>query len=98
LSYIATANDEMLVPGPLRDRFRIVRIPMPTAEDLPALCRSLVADLARESGSDPLWAPHLHLNGEELYIAAELWRGGSIRRLRQIVSRILAKRADMARH
>jgi hypothetical protein len=96
VSYLATANDEMLLPRPLRDRFRLLRISAPTAADLPALARGIVADLARESGSDPRWFPDL--DEDELWMAGELWNGGSVRRLRDIVARIVVKRADAPRH
>ena len=33
------------LPKPLRDRFRLLRIPVPTIDDLQALCRGIVADL-----------------------------------------------------
>jgi hypothetical protein len=96
VSYIATANDELLLPPPLRDRFRLFRIPAPTAEDLPALCRGIVADLIRESGMDPAWTPPL--DGDEIWMAAGLWKGGSMRRLRDIVIRIVVRRAEAPRH
>ena len=95
ISWIATANDELGLPGPLRDRFRILRIPVPTVEHLPALARGIVADLVKESASDPHWFPPL--DEGELWIAGELWKGGSVRRLREIIGRILVHRADAER-
>lgn len=96
LSFFATANEPSVLDAPLRDRLRIVRIPQPTAEDVPALARGIVRDLAKESGMDERWFPPL--DGDERDMATQLWRGGSVRRLREIVSRILVKRADMPRH
>ncbi|MBX9830210.1 MAG: AAA family ATPase [Xanthobacteraceae bacterium] len=96
LSYIAIANDPLLIPAPLRDRFRILRILAPTAEHLPALCRYIVYDLANEAGMDAAWFPEL--DDDELWIAEQLWKGGSVRRLREIVARIVVRRADMPRH
>jgi hypothetical protein len=93
VSYILTANSDVDLPAPLRDRLRIVRLPRPTAEHLPAVCRSVVADLARESGSDVRWYPHL--DADELWVVERLWAGGSLRRLREIVSRLLLKRSEM---
>jgi hypothetical protein len=52
--------------------------------------------LIKESGSEPHWFPPL--DGDELWMAGELWRGGSVRRLRDIVARIVVKRADMPKH
>lgn len=97
LSFVATANDPMQLDTPLRDRFRILRIPSPTSEDLPALCRGILADLVRESGMAREWMRDLDAS-EIDYVAAKLWRGGSVRRLREIVVRIIAKRADMPKH
>jgi hypothetical protein len=42
------------------------------------------------------WIPDL--DEGEFYIVARLWRGDSVRRLREIVSRIIAKRANMPKH
>jgi hypothetical protein len=90
VNYILTCNEDSALPGPLRDRLRIVRLPRPTIEHLPALARGIVADIAKERGGDPRWWPPL--DDPELAIAEELWRGGSVRRLRAIVERLLAYR------
>ena len=99
ITYLATANDPMLMPDMLRDRFRLLRIPPPRREDLPALARTIVHDLARESGSKREWYPDL--DPDEVDMADQLWRRSttmSLRRLREIVSRILVHRADAPRH
>jgi ATP-dependent Lon protease len=96
VSFIATANDELLLPKPLRDRFRLLRIPAPTAADLPAICRGVMADLVEESGSDPHWFSPLE--SDEIDAVGQLWSGGSVRRLRDIVARLIVRRADMPRH
>jgi hypothetical protein len=96
VSYVLTANDDTLLPAPLRDRLRIVRLPEPTIEHLPALARGIVADIAKERGGDARWWPALE--DGELAIAEELWPGGSVRRLRVIVERILAYREQKPRN
>jgi hypothetical protein len=96
ISYLATANDELRLPGPLRDRFRLLRIPAPTIEHLPSLCRSILADLVKESASDPHWFPAL--DADEIWMAGELWKAGSLRRLRDIVGRIVIRRSNAPRH
>ena len=48
VSYIATANDVSRLPAPLRDRFRIVKVPDPTLAHLPALAANVMRDLAIE--------------------------------------------------
>jgi hypothetical protein len=83
------------LPAPLKDRLRIVRLPRPTIEHLPALARGIVADIAKERGGDPRWWSALE--DTELAIAEDLWRGGSVRRLRAIVERLLAYREERPR-
>jgi ATP-dependent Lon protease len=95
VSYLLTCNDDSMLPGPLKDRLRIIRLPRPTIEHLPALARGIVADIAKERGGDPRWIPGL--DDPELAIAEKLWRGGSVRRLRAIVERLLAYREERPR-
>lgn len=90
VSYIATANRLDPLPSPIRDRFRIVTFPKPTANDLDALLPAVIADLTKERGLDQSWvAP---LDGAEREAAARHWPGGSVRRLRRIVEAILRER------
>jgi ATPase family associated with various cellular activities (AAA) len=55
VSYVATANSLDALPSPLRDRFRIITFPKPTANDLDALLPAVTADLATERGLDHRW-------------------------------------------
>lgn len=96
VSYLLTANKDEDLPPPLRDRLRIIRLPRPTIDHMPALARGIVADVAGERGGDPRWWPEL--DDVELAIAAELWAGGSVRKLRAIVERLLAARERAPRH
>ena len=96
VNFFLTANDDSKLQGPLRDRLRIVRLPEPRREDLPILARAMVNDVARERGGNPAWWPHL--SEDELEIAGRLWLGGSVRRLRVIVERLLAAREKNARN
>jgi ATP-dependent Lon protease len=96
VSYVLTANDAAALSGPLRDRLRIVPLPQPAIEHLPQLARAIVADVARERGGDARWFPSL--DDGELAIAESLWRGGSVRRLRAIVKRVLARREQYPRN
>jgi ATP-dependent Lon protease len=52
VSYVATANTLDPLPGPIRDRFRVVTFPKPAASDLDALLPAIIADLAKERGLD----------------------------------------------
>jgi hypothetical protein len=90
VSYIATANSLDPLPGPLRDRFRIVRFPKPSADDLDALLPAILADFARERRLNESWVPPL--DGVEHAAIAQHWRGGSVRRLRRIVEAVLRQR------
>jgi ATP-dependent Lon protease len=90
VSYVATANSVDPLPSPIRDRFRVVAFPKPSADDLHALLPAVIADLARERGLDERGvAP---LDGIERAAAAQHWSGGSVRRLRRIVEAILNER------
>jgi ATP-dependent Lon protease len=90
VSYVATANSLDPLPSPIRDRFRIVTFPKPSADDLDALLPAVIADLARERGLDIRWvAP---LDSTERMAVATHWRGGSVRRLRRLVEAVLRER------
>ena len=96
VNYILTCNDDSVLPAPLKDRLRIIRLPRPTIAHLPALARGIVADIAKERGGDARFFPGL--NDPELAVAEALWaRGGSVRRLRAIVERLLAYREEKPR-
>ena len=90
VSYLATANSLDPLPGPIRDRMRVVTFPKPSADDLDALLPAVIADLARERGLDQSWIPPL--DGVEYAAVTMNWRGGSVRRLRRIVEVILRER------
>jgi ATP-dependent Lon protease len=90
VSYVATANSLDPLPNPIRDRFRVVMFPKPTADDLDALLPAVIADLAFERGLDESWVPPL--DGIERAALAQHWHGGSVRRLRRIVEAILRER------
>jgi ATP-dependent Lon protease len=94
ISYVATANSLDPLPGPLRDRWRVVTFPKPTAGDLDAMLPAITADLADESGLDSRWIEPL--TGYEREAVASHWRGGSVRRLRRVVEIVLRARDKSA--
>jgi len=96
VNYCLTANETTALPSAFRDRLRIVVLPQPSIEHLPQLARTIVLDIAKSRGGDPRWYPALE--DHELAIAEELWRGGSVRRLRAIVERLLAHREQNPRN
>jgi ATP-dependent Lon protease len=94
VSYVATANSLDALPSPLRDRFRVITFPKPTADYLNALLPAVVADLASERGLDHRWVDPL--TGFERDAVAAHWRGGSVRRLRRVVEIVLRARESAA--
>jgi ATP-dependent Lon protease len=90
ISFVATANSLDPLPGPIRDRFRVVKFPKPIADDLDALLPAVIADLARDRGLDESWIPPL--DGAEHAAVGRHWHGGSVRRLRRIVEAVLRER------
>ncbi|MCJ2020968.1 AAA family ATPase [Methylobacterium sp. E-041] len=93
--FLATANGTGAVPGPLLDRFRVVHVGLPKAEDLPVAAANLVAELRDERGLDAGWLPDL--DGDELHLLARVWKGGSLRPLRRAVTTLLDGRETLAR-
>jgi hypothetical protein len=95
LSWIFTANALEGIPGALRNRLRILRMPRPGREHVPALAALVLRDLLAERGVDPAWEPPL--DGEE--IAALVRAVGediSIRTLRRYVEGLLDARNNTA--
>lgn len=87
VSHFATANDLSSVPDPLRDRFRILQMPVPTWQHLGDLVDGIVWDLMTDRGMDVRWvAP---LAEDELDLVRQSWPGGSIRQLQRIVQTIV---------
>jgi ATP-dependent Lon protease len=90
ISYVATANSVAGLPRPLLDRFRVIKLTLPSRDHLDALLPAIIADLARDRGLDASWiAP---LDGYEHAAIASAWNGGSVRNLRRLVDVILRDR------
>jgi ATP-dependent Lon protease len=94
ISYVATANSVDTLPSPLRDRFRVIFFPKPTADHIDMLLPTVTADLATERGLDLRWVEPL--TGFERDAVAAHWRGGSVRRLRRVVEIVLRARENAA--
>jgi ATP-dependent Lon protease len=95
VSYIATANEVIKLPAPLRDRLRIIKVPTPTLAHLPHLARQVMRDLAIEDETRAHDAP---LAGDELAIIGKAWERSkfSMRALQAIVSATLEARDSCA--
>ena len=95
ISYIATANDVSKLPAPLRDRFRIVKVPAPTLAHLPKLAANVMRDLAIEDEARQHDAP---LATDELDVIGKAWARSrfSMRTLQKIVAATLEARDSYA--
>lgn len=94
VSYLGTVNDADLLPSPLRDRFRIVHVPPPGVEHVPAIVKRMVEEIRTERGIDPLFMPDLA--PDEIEILAEGWKPSSMRGLRGRVELMLKSRERLA--
>jgi hypothetical protein len=93
--WLATANDAGALHPALLDRFRILEMPDPRPEDLLAVLPGVTSAVAERRGLSPEWiAP---FDSVELEIIADLWPGGSIRRLGRVVEAILDARDNPQR-
>ncbi|WP_249143523.1 AAA family ATPase [Bradyrhizobium liaoningense] len=95
VNHIATANAVEDLPAPLRDRYRIVKVPSPRLVDLPVLAGNVMREMASESGEEAFAQA---LAADELDVIARAWTkvGFSIRKLQAIVSATLETRNQMA--
>ncbi len=95
VSYILTANDLQGLSRPLLDRAPPIAWPMPRREDLPLVAGRILAEIRRERGLAAAWLPDL--DGQELDILSDRWRGGSLRPLRRLVEAVVSAREAFAR-
>jgi hypothetical protein len=93
--WLATANDAGALHPALRDRFRILEMPDPRAEDLLAVLPGVTSAVVERRGLSPEWIAPFDV--VELGIIADLWPGGSIRRLARVVEAILDARDNPQR-
>jgi ATP-dependent Lon protease len=95
VSWAFTANSLDGIPGPLRNRLRVVRMPRPGREHVPALAGFVLRDLLDERGVDPRWEPSL--DGEEIAaLGRTVGEDVSIRTLRRYVEGLLDARNTTA--
>lgn len=93
--WLATANDAAALHPALLDRLRVLEMPDPRAEDLLAVLPGVTAAVGERRGLSPQWlAP---FDAVELELIADLWPGGSIRRLARVVEAVLDARDDPRR-
>ncbi|MBN9007555.1 MAG: AAA family ATPase [Rhizobiales bacterium] len=98
VNHVATANAVDRLPSPLRDRYRMIRVPSPTLAHLPALAVQVMRDLARD---DDARAHDDPLAEDELDIIGRAWARErfSMRKLQRLVAATLdARDACAPRH
>jgi ATP-dependent Lon protease len=96
--HIATANSIENLPDPLRDRYRIVKVPAPRLADLPQLAANVLRELAVETGEQGFVCP---LANDELAVIGRAWEKArfSLRTLQKIVAATIEVRnATAVRH
>lgn len=91
VNFIATANDIGPLPGPLRDRFRIIRVPLPTLDHLTSLASQVMRDLADD---DEFRENDQPLAPDELAVIGRAWMREkfSMRKLKRLVEATLEAR------
>lgn len=94
VTWIATVNHLDLVPGVLYDRFRVIEVPEPGAEHLEPIARSMVRAISNDRGIPEAWVQDL--DGFELRAVADVWKGGSLRKLRRVLEAVLTARDKSA--
>jgi ATP-dependent Lon protease len=89
--HLATANSIEDLPDPLRDRYRIIRVPAPRLADLPQLAANVMQELAVEAGEQGFVWP---LAKDELAVIGRAWdkAGFSLRNLRRIMVAVVEVR------
>ena len=87
ICWLATTNDAQLLPQPMRDWVRVLRVPNPGPEHLSALANQLLRAAIVERGFDSAWM--VPLDSLELQCLARVWRGGSLRALSRLVKGVL---------
>ena len=86
-SFLLTANDIDLVPAPLKDRCRVLRVPAPEWKHIGPIIDRIIGDIAEERGVGRQWFQPLAQ--DEMEIIKQAWTSGSLRHLRRIVETLL---------
>ncbi|MFC4171634.1 hypothetical protein ACFOYU_06135 [Microvirga sp. GCM10011540] len=95
VTWLFTANGLEGIPLPLRNRVRILRLPLPGREHVPALAARVMRDLLADQGIDPAW--ELPLDGEEIAALQQVCgEEVSVRTLQRYVEGILEARTQTA--
>ena len=90
VSWILCVNDLDKVPGPLKDRCRVIRIPASGPEHIGEITKRIIAGIVQDRGFHPDW--HGPLEPDEVEVVKRLWPGGSMRQLANIVEELIENR------
>ncbi|RIY03760.1 AAA family ATPase [Aureimonas flava] len=94
--WLCTANSTTGIPGPLLNRLRVLKVPLPSSAHVPALADRIRRDLVRERGLDLGMEPPLDVEELEA-LTVSFGLEGSLRDLRRYVEALLDARASLAR-
>lgn len=87
-TFIGTANRVDRLPMPLISRFRVIEVGAPTSDHVPAICESILNDLAEEWAVNRAWLRPL--DGIEMSALTDHYKKvRSIRSLRRAVERVI---------
>ncbi len=90
ISWLMTANTTATVSPVLLDRCRVIMFPEPGPDQLDVLAPRILERLYVDAGHDARWAAALE--HYELAALGEHWRGGSIRKLQQLLEALVEAR------
>jgi hypothetical protein len=90
VSHFATVNSLSGVPGPLRDRMRIIRMPSPGWQHLGVITERVLDGIAKRHRRNRGFYPPLAQ--DEMDLIKDKWAGGSLRRVERYVEQIVAGR------
>lgn len=91
VGWILTANSVETISAPLRSRLRVLQMPEPQAEHVPAIVQAMLKDIAQEQELDDVWLPKLDILELEALQRAYV-KHRSIRVLRRQLDAVLDAR------
>lgn len=91
VGWILTANSLDTISAPLRSRLRVLQMPEPQAEHVPAIVQAMLKDIAQEQELDDVWLPKLDILELEALQRA-YGKHNSIRVLRRQLDAVLDAR------
>jgi hypothetical protein len=90
VSWLMTANSTVGITPVLLDRCRVIPFPEPGPQHLEVLAPRILEQIYVDAGHDPRWATPLE--PYEMAALEEHWRGGSIRKLQQLLEALVETR------